>query len=53
MFVIGPDNVQYTSKPNRGFYTVSQNLALSKGVLSNVVVSESCSPMFNVNALVS
>jgi hypothetical protein len=50
---IGPNNVQYTSKPNRGLYTVLQNLAQSKGVLSNEVTSERCSSMFSVNALVS
>jgi hypothetical protein len=50
---IGPDNVQYTSKPSGGLYTVSQNLAQSKGVLSNEVTVERCSSMFNVNALVS
>jgi len=46
---IGP---QYTSKPNRGLYTVSQHLVQSKGVLSNET-SERCSSKLNINAQVS
>ncbi len=40
---IGPDNIPYTSKPNRGLYTVSQDLVQSEGVLSNETMSERCS----------
>ncbi len=50
---IGPDNAQYTSKPSRGLYTVSQNLVQSKGVLSSEIASDRCSFMFNVNAQVT
>jgi len=53
IILIGPDNVQYTNKPSRGLYSVLQNLAQSKGVLSNKIVRERYSPMFNVNAQVS
>jgi len=44
MAFIGPNYVQYTSKPSRGLFTVSQYLVQSKGVLSkNKVMNESCS----------
>ncbi len=49
----GSDKVQYTSMPSMGLYTVSQNLAQSKGVLSREIMSERCSLMLNVNAQVS
>ena len=39
---IGPKYVQYTSKPSRGLYTVSQDLVQSKGVISNETTSERC-----------
>jgi len=50
---IGPDNTQYTSKPSRGLYTVSQHLVQSKGGLSNETTSERCSRLLNVNAQVT
>jgi len=50
---IGPDNTLYTSKPNRGLYTVLQYLVQSKGVLSNETTSERCSWVLNVNAQVT
>ena len=45
--------MQYTSKPSRGLYTVSQYLEQSKDVLSNEMTSERCSRVLNVNAQVS